>query len=162
MDTDSKMGLRKASEYLGQIPYYPLFIYLLYLFIYISHVLANTATFVVTFRFGRKPTLSVSLVLLLAAVFSIAWCPSIEIYMFLSACVGCFSVGMFMPVFLVGKYMSGRSSVLMRKQYVALTYFSRFTGFVTIKVTMNAQACYSNTIRDSYKVLLLHYRSIFI
>lgn len=56
------------------------------------------------FRFGRKPTLCASFVCLIAVAVSVAWTPSIEVYMFQSALIGFFVVGMFMPVFVVGMF----------------------------------------------------------
>ena len=54
------------------------------------------------FRIGRKPTMYVSTLFLLAIALSIAWAPSIEVYMIQSACLGFFVVGMFMPIYVTG------------------------------------------------------------
>ena len=59
---------------------------------------------VVFFRFGRRPTICTSLTLITGVALSIAWTPSIEVYMFQSACVGFISVGFFMPIFVLGKF----------------------------------------------------------
>ena len=46
-----------------------------------------------------------SFVCLIAVAVSVAWTPSIEVYMFQSALIGFFVVGMFMPVFVVGTFI---------------------------------------------------------
>ena len=55
------------------------------------------------FRFGRKPTMCTSFILLIAVALSIAWTPSIEVYMFQSAFVGCITTGIFLPNYVVGE-----------------------------------------------------------
>lgn len=62
---------------------------------------------IVSDRIGRKPTCCASIILLIASALSIAWTPNIEVYMFQSACVGFFAVGMFMPIFVVGMEFVG-------------------------------------------------------
>ena len=55
-------------------------------------------------RFGRKMTLCVSSILYLGCALGIAWTPSYVVYLVLIFAVGFFSVGNFMPAFVMGKW----------------------------------------------------------
>ena len=75
------------------------------------------------FRFGRKPTLCASFVCLIAVAVSVAWTPSIEVYMFQSALIGFFVVGMFMPVFVVGTFIKVTFGIITRVNRNSLNAF---------------------------------------
>ena len=66
------------------------------------------------FRFGRKKTLCTSSIFYLTAAMSIAWTPSYAIYLLLIFAVGFFSVGNFMPAFVMGNFHMSLSYVLYR------------------------------------------------
>lgn len=60
-------------------------------------------------RFGRKMTLCVSSILYLGCALGIAWTPSYVVYLVLIFAVGFFSVGNFMPAFVMGMEFTGPS-----------------------------------------------------
>ncbi|XP_045198863.2 organic cation transporter protein-like [Mercenaria mercenaria] len=60
-------------------------------------------------RFGRKPTLCISSIFYFLAAMGIAWTPSYVVYVFLTFCVGFFSVGNFMPSYVMGMEFVGPS-----------------------------------------------------
>ena len=56
------------------------------------------------FRFGRRPTLCTAHIFYTAVALSIAWTPSIEVYMVLRGFLGCIATGTFLPEYVMGEY----------------------------------------------------------
>ena len=59
------------------------------------------------FRIGRKMTLCISSIFYLVSAMSIAWTPNYPVYLLLIFSVGFFSVGNFMPAYVLGKFYPG-------------------------------------------------------
>lgn len=72
-------------------------------------LLGSFLTGVFSDRFGRKTTMCLSSVFYFLAAMGIAWTPSYIVYVFLTFCVGFFSVGNFMPSFVMGMEFVGPS-----------------------------------------------------